>query len=72
MPSEDQISLSKFNSYFSHNFFVSCTMISTTYSPSVFFIGGLMLYVFESLKQKAIILIEKSNWKCFKFGLACG
>ena len=32
--------------------FVSCPKFSKTYSPSVFFIDGLKLYVFESLKWK--------------------
>ena len=52
LPSEDQVKLSKFNSDFSNKICVSCLKLSKTYSPSVFFKEGLMLYVFESLNEK--------------------
>jgi len=43
-------SLSNAATAFSNLILVSCPNFSKTYSPSVFYIDGLKLYVFESLK----------------------
>ena len=42
----------KLNTDFSNKIFVSCLTVSKMYSPSVILKGGLMIYVFESLKSK--------------------
>ena len=45
------VDCSKLNLDFSNLSFVSCPKFSKTYSPSVFFINGLKLYVFESVNE---------------------
>ena len=50
LPREEQDELSKFNSDFSYKCFVYCLKLLKTFSFSVFFKAGLLLYVFESRK----------------------
>ena len=64
--------LSKFNSDFSNEIFVSRLKLSKLFRPSVFFIDGLKLYFFETLKLKAKLYFQKQDWKCLKFELKGG
>ena len=61
------VNCSKVNSDFSNKIFVSCPNFSKTYSPSVFFIDRLKLYVVESLTLKYKFYFEKQDWKCLTF-----
>ena len=57
--SKDRVKFSELNSDLSNLIFVSCFKLLKTYSPSVFFIDGLKLYVFESLKFKSKFEFKK-------------